>query len=112
MLVEGGRLSSLEVSANVGPCSRMLYIKNKTTQLLTIKDLHPSTHYLLLGITLVHRGSIVAVLELFALAFFSVASARGQWKSPFPLAVILEPPVKIVFPLVVFLRNRQCWWFY
>jgi hypothetical protein len=43
---------------------------------------------------LVHRGSIVAVLELFALAFFSAASARGQWKS-FPLAIILEPPVKI-----------------
>jgi hypothetical protein len=55
----------------------------------------------------VHRGSIVAVLELFALAFFSAASARGQWKSPFPLAVILEPPVKIAFPLAVFLRNRQ-----
>jgi hypothetical protein len=44
----------------------------------------------------------VAVLELFALAFFSAASARGQWKSPFPLAVILEPPVKIAFPLAVF----------
>jgi hypothetical protein len=41
----------------------------------------------------------VAVLEMFALAFFSAASARGQWKSPFPLAVILEPPVKIAFPL-------------
>jgi hypothetical protein len=50
-------------------------------------------------LTLVHRGSIVAVLEMFALAFFSAASARGQWKSPFPLAVILEPPVKIAFPL-------------
>jgi hypothetical protein len=49
----------------------------------------------------------VAVLELFALAFFNAASARGQWKSPFPLAVILEPPVKIAFPLAVFLRNRQ-----
>jgi hypothetical protein len=42
----------------------------------------------------------VAVLELFALAFFSTASARGQWL--FPLAVILEPPVKIAFPLAVF----------
>jgi hypothetical protein len=47
----------------------------------------------------------VAVLELFALAFFSAASARGQWKSPFPLAVILEPPVKITFPLAVLLRK-------
>jgi hypothetical protein len=45
----------------------------------------------------------VAVLEVFALAFFSAASARGQWKSPFPLAVILEPPVEIAFPLAVFL---------
>jgi hypothetical protein len=57
--------------------------------------------------TLVHRGSIVAVLETFALPFFSAASARRQWKSPFPLAVILEPQVEIAFPLAVFLRNRQ-----
>jgi hypothetical protein len=28
--------------------------------------------------SLVHRSSIVVVLELFALAFFSAASARGQ----------------------------------
>jgi hypothetical protein len=35
-------VSSPEVGANVGPCSRMLYIKNKATQLLMIKDLHPS----------------------------------------------------------------------
>jgi hypothetical protein len=47
----------------------------------------------------------VAVLELFALAFFSDASARGQWKSSFPLAVILEPPVKIAFPLAVILSK-------
>jgi hypothetical protein len=47
----------------------------------------------------------VAVLDLFALAFFSATSARGQWKSPFPLAVILEPPVKIAFPLAVFLSK-------
>jgi hypothetical protein len=55
--------------------------------------------------SLVHRGSIVAVLETFALAFFSAASARGQWKSPFPLAVILETPVKIAFPLAALLRK-------
>jgi hypothetical protein len=47
----------------------------------------------------------VTVLELFALAFFSVTSARDQWKSPFLLAVILEPPVKIAFPLAVFLSK-------
>ena len=57
-------------------------------------------------VTLVHRSSIVAVLKLFALAFFSAASARGQWKSPFPLAIILEPPVKILFPLAVLLRKQ------
>jgi hypothetical protein len=39
-------VSTLEVGANVGPCSRMLYTKNKATQLLTIKDLRPSKHYL------------------------------------------------------------------
>jgi hypothetical protein len=66
---------------------------------------------------LVHTTSIVAVLETFSLALFSAASARGQWKSPFPLAVIQEPPVEIAFPLAGFLSNRQwkCyfhWWFY
>jgi hypothetical protein len=45
----------------------------------------------------------VVVLELFALAFFSTVSARGQWKSSFPLVVILEPPVKIAFPLAFFI---------
>jgi hypothetical protein len=36
MLAEGGRVSSSEVGANVGPCSRMLNTKNKATQLLMI----------------------------------------------------------------------------
>jgi hypothetical protein len=40
-------VSTPEVGANVGPCSQMLYIKNKATQSLMIKDLHPSKHYLL-----------------------------------------------------------------
>jgi hypothetical protein len=39
----------------------------------------------------------VAVLKTFSLALFIAASARGQWKSSFPLAVILEPPVEILF---------------
>jgi hypothetical protein len=41
MLAEGGRMSSPEVGANVDPCSRMLYITNKATQLLMIRDLCP-----------------------------------------------------------------------
>jgi hypothetical protein len=50
----------------------------------------------------------VVVLELFALVFFSAASARAQWKSPFPLAVLLRKPlVEIVFSLAVFLFSRQ-----
>jgi hypothetical protein len=57
--------------------------------------------------SLVHRSSVVAVENVFIVAFLSSASARGQWKSAFPLAVILEPPVKRAFPLAVFLRNRQ-----
>jgi hypothetical protein len=57
------------------------------------------------SLPLVHRSSIVAVLNLFTLAFFSTASARGQWKSAFPLAVILEPPVKSAFSLAVFLMK-------
>jgi hypothetical protein len=58
------------------------------------------------GQPLVHRSSVVAVENVFILAFLSSASARGQWKSAFPLAVILEPPVKRAFSLAVFLRNR------
>jgi hypothetical protein len=38
-------VSSSEVGTNVGPCSRMLYTKNKATQLLLIRDLRPSKHY-------------------------------------------------------------------
>jgi hypothetical protein len=58
-------------------------------------------------VPLVHTASIVAVLETFSLALFSAASAKGQWKSSFPLAVILEPPVELLFLLAVFLSNRQ-----
>jgi hypothetical protein len=39
-------VSSPEVGANVGPCSRMLYTKNRATQFLMVKDLRPSKHYL------------------------------------------------------------------
>jgi hypothetical protein len=41
----------------VGPCSQMLYIKNKTTRLLIIRDLRPSKHYLLLDIMVSRRRS-------------------------------------------------------
>jgi hypothetical protein len=57
VIVTTVEVSSPEVSANVGPCSRMLYIKKKATQLLTIRDLHPSTHYLLSGIMIFRRRS-------------------------------------------------------
>jgi hypothetical protein len=60
----------------------------------------------LLG-ALVHRSSVVAVENVFIVAFLSSTSARGQWKSAFPLAVILEPPVKRAFSLAVLFRNRQ-----
>jgi hypothetical protein len=43
----------------------------------------------------------VVVLKTFSLALFSAASARCQWKSSFPLTVILEPPVEMLFSLVV-----------
>jgi hypothetical protein len=39
-----------------------------------ISSYHKCSHH----VPLVHRSFIVAVLELFALAFFSAASARGQ----------------------------------
>jgi hypothetical protein len=41
MLAEGGRMSSPEVGANVGLCSRMLYIKDKALQLLMDKTFVP-----------------------------------------------------------------------
>jgi hypothetical protein len=50
-------MSSPEVGANVGPCSQMLYIKSKKTQLLTIKDLRPLIHYLLSGLMILKRRS-------------------------------------------------------
>lgn len=68
------------------------------------------TYYLVylmrIGIfTLVYKISIVAVLELFLLVFFSAASFRGQCKLIFPLTVILEPSVKMLFSLSVFLKK-------
>jgi hypothetical protein len=48
-------MSSPEVGANVGPCSWMLYIKNKATQLLMDNDLCPLNHYLSLDIIILGR---------------------------------------------------------
>jgi hypothetical protein len=50
-------MSSPEVGANVGSCSQMLYIKNKATQLLTIRDLRPSKHYFPWDIMIYRRRS-------------------------------------------------------
>jgi hypothetical protein len=44
-----------EVEALLVTCSQMLSIKNKATQLLKIKDLHPPKHYLLLDIMIFRR---------------------------------------------------------
>jgi hypothetical protein len=38
--------SNFLIMSNVGPCFRMLYTKSKATQLLMIRDLRPSKHYL------------------------------------------------------------------
>jgi hypothetical protein len=56
-------VSSPEVDANVGPCSQMLYIKNKATQLLMIKNLSPLEHYLLSGIMIFRRRSCRTYLQ-------------------------------------------------
>jgi hypothetical protein len=50
-------VSSPEVGVNVGPCSQMLHIKNKTTRLSIIKDLRPSRHYLILDIMVSRQRS-------------------------------------------------------
>jgi hypothetical protein len=46
-----------ESTVPVGPCSQMLYIKNKPTQLLTIRDLCPSKHYFSWDIMIFRRRS-------------------------------------------------------
>jgi hypothetical protein len=56
-------VSSPEVGANVGPCSQMLNIKNKGTQLLMIKGLRPSKHYLLWDIMIFRRRSWMTYLH-------------------------------------------------
>jgi hypothetical protein len=38
-------------------CSQTLWIKNKTTRLLIVKDLRPSKHYLLSGLMILRRRS-------------------------------------------------------
>jgi hypothetical protein len=50
-------VSSPKVGTNVGPCSRMLYIKSKATQLLMIKDLRHSKHYFPWDIMIFRRRS-------------------------------------------------------
>jgi hypothetical protein len=54
-----------EVGANVGPCSWMLYTKNKATQLLTTEDLRPSKHYCPWDIMFFRRRSRKAYLHHF-----------------------------------------------
>jgi hypothetical protein len=44
-------------------CSQMLLVKNKATQLLIIKDLRPSKHYLLMGIMFLRRRSRKTYLD-------------------------------------------------
>jgi hypothetical protein len=50
-------VSSPKVGANVVPCSRIPYIKNKATQLLIIRDLRPSKHYLPWDIMILRQRS-------------------------------------------------------
>jgi hypothetical protein len=50
-------VSSPEVGANVDTCSRIIYTKNKSTQLLMIRDLRHSRHYLPWDIMIFRRRS-------------------------------------------------------
>jgi hypothetical protein len=43
-----------------------------------------------LSITLVHISYLEKIGNPFSLGFFRTASAKGQWKSTFPLAVLLK----------------------
>jgi hypothetical protein len=44
-------------------CSQTLWVKNKATQLIIIKDLRPSKHYFLTGIMLLRQRSIKTYLH-------------------------------------------------
>jgi hypothetical protein len=44
-------------------CSHTLWVKNKATQLIIIKDLRPSKHYFLTGIMLLRQRSIKTYLH-------------------------------------------------
>jgi hypothetical protein len=50
----------------VGPCSWILYTKNKATHMLTIKDLHPLKHYFPWDIMFFRRRSRRAYLHHFS----------------------------------------------
>jgi hypothetical protein len=50
-------LANQQKSVSVGPCSQMLYMKNKTTQLSIIRDIRPLKHYLVLDIMVFKRRS-------------------------------------------------------
>lgn len=63
---------------------------------------HCFTLFCIIYCTLVHRTSIVALLEIFALSFFVVAVLGASGKTIFSLTIILEPPVEMRFPLTVF----------
>jgi hypothetical protein len=54
------------MNSPVGPCSQMLHIKNKVTQLLTIRGLRPSKHYLPLNIIIFRRRSWRTYLHHFS----------------------------------------------
>jgi hypothetical protein len=45
-------------------CSRVMWVKNKATQLLRIKDLHPSKHYLISDIMIFRRGHVGHVFNI------------------------------------------------
>jgi hypothetical protein len=52
-----GEILKKSNEADVDPCSRMLYTKNKATKLLMIRDFRPSKHYLPWGIMIFRRRS-------------------------------------------------------
>jgi hypothetical protein len=69
-----------DTDGNVSRLKRNQWKKthDATDKTATADDVHLFSFLFLFP--LVHRSSIVTVLKLFSLAFFSAASARGQWK--------------------------------
>jgi hypothetical protein len=71
-------------------CSQMMWIKNKATQLLKIKDLRPSKHYFLLDI-IIFTWSEREIVSIFPIIDFGVwRPSQTLWTNQFAQLIISQ----------------------